>query len=430
MDRTQFIIDHARLVTLRDERLGLLDDAALLVRDGRIAWVGKSREAPADESIPTIDAAGRCVTPGLIDCHTHLLFAGCRTNEFEMRLRGESYTGIAEHGGGIQSTVRATRAASAEALASAGRARLQHAMASGVTTIEIKSGYGLTLADERKMLAVARQLDRELPIHIHTTFLGAHTVPPEFSGRGDAYVTELIEAWLPQLVREGLVDSVDAFCERIAFTHEQVERLFAAARKMNLPVRLHADQLTDSAGATLAARYSALSADHLEHASANGIAALEQAGTVAVLLPGAYYYLREENRPPVKQLRAANVAMAVATDFNPGTSPLNSLPVAMNLACVLFDLTPNEAWLGVTRHAARALGCLDDRGTLEVQKRADFVMWDVEDPVTVIERMGLGLVNTVWVDGHPINTPTVLSANRPLPCQGSAPFALSTSKGS
>ena len=416
MDRTQSIIRHARLVTMRDERLGLLDDAALLVRDGRIAWIGRSREAPADESIPTVDAAGRCVTPGLIDCHTHLLFAGCRTDEFEMRLRGESYTRIAEQGGGIQSTVRATRAAPAETLATAGRARLQHAMAGGVTTIEIKSGYGLTLADERKMLAVARQLDRELPLHIHATFLGAHTVPPEFSGRSDSYIDELVETWLPDLVREGLVDSVDAFCERIAFTHEQVERLFAAARKLKLPVRLHADQLTDSAGAALAARHHALSADHLEHASADGIAALEQAGTVAVLLPGAYYYLRAEKPPPVKLLRGANVSMAVATDFNPGTSPLNSLPVAMNMACVLFDLTPNETWLGVTRHAARALGCLDDRGTLDVQKRADLVMWDAVDPVTVIERMGLGLTNTIWIDGHRIDTPTVVSATRPFPC--------------
>ncbi|MET0658816.1 MAG: imidazolonepropionase, partial [Steroidobacteraceae bacterium] len=313
MDSAQFIISHARLVSLRDERLGVLEDAALLVRDGRIAWIGSSCDAPADESILTIDAEGRCVTPGLIDCHTHLLFAGCRTDEFEMRLRGESYARIAEQGGGIQSTVRATRAASAETLASAGRSRLHHAMGCGVTTIEIKSGYGLTLADERRLLTVARQLGRELPLHIHTTFLGAHAVPAEFSGRSDAYIDELIDTWLPQLVREGLIDSVDAFCERIAFTPEQVERVFAAARKFGLPVRLHADQLTDSAGARLAARHHALSADHLEHASADGIAALKQSGTVAVLLPGAYYYLREEKRPPVQQLRAANVAMAVAT---------------------------------------------------------------------------------------------------------------------
>lgn len=399
-----FFLDHARMVTMRDERLGLLDDGAVLVRGGRVAWLGRSRDAPAHESVPSVDAAGRCVTPGLIDCHTHLLFAGSRTQEFEMRLRGESYARIAEQGGGIQSTVKSTRAASAEALESVGRKRVLQALSCGVTTIEIKSGYGLTLADERKILAVGRRLGRELPAHIHTTFLGAHALPPEFNGRADDYVDEIVDHWLTELAREGLIDSVDAFCERIALTPHQVERLFVAARTLHVPVRLHADQLSDSDGAALAARFGALSADHLEHANAAGIAALKTAGTVAVLLPGSYYYLRESKRPPVNELRATGVPMAVATDFNPGTSPLNSLPVAMNLACLLFDLTPQETWLGVTRHAAGALGCRQDRGTIEMGKRADLVMWDVEDPVTVIERMGLGLVGQVWIDGNAVSS--------------------------
>lgn len=398
---TTYALTHARIVTMTDDCLGILDDGALLVRDGRIAWIGPSAKLDGDVST-VIDAQGRCVTPGLIDCHTHLLFAGCRTNEFQMRLAGESYTQIAAAGGGIQSTVTATRAASSDELFAIGRDRLKQSLRSGVTTLEIKSGYGLTGDDEEKMLRVARELGDTQPIQIHTTFLGAHTVPMEYKGRADDYIDHLIDDVLPRLTQQGLIDSVDAFCERIAFSYDQVDRMFARAQSLQLPVRLHADQLSDSRGAELAARYRALSADHLEHASESGITALKESGTVAVLLPGAFYYLRETTRPPVQQLRAAGVPMAIATDFNPGTSPMNCLPLAMNMACVLFGLSPAEAWLGATRYAARALNCLDDRGTLEVSKRADLALWEVEDPNTVIERMGFGLLSRLWIDGKPV----------------------------
>jgi imidazolonepropionase len=364
----------------RSVGFGVLRDAALAVRDDRIVWLGPQVALPADlHAERQIEGTGAWITPGLIDCHTHIVYAGNRSDEFEARLHGATYAEIAQRGGGIVSTVRATRAANEEQLFSASLPRVRALLAEGVTTLEIKSGYGLDLESERKMLRVARRIGRELPVTVRTTFLGAHALPPEFAERADAYIDEVGERMLPALVREGLVDAVDAFCETIGFTPVQTERVFRAARGLGVAVKLHAEQLSDQSGAELVARYGGLSADHLEWLSASGIAAMAQAGTVAVLLPGAFYCLRETRVPPVGALRAANVPMAVATDCNPGTSPLTSLLLAMNMACTLFRLTPQEALAGATVHAARALG-LDDTGTLAVGQRADFVVWDIERP--------------------------------------------------
>ena len=368
---------------------GLIEDAALVLDGENIAWVGQRANLPLDllASCSTQhDAAGALVTPGLIDCHTHLVYGGDRAHEFELRLNGASYEDIARAGGGIASTVKATRAASAAELQEQSAGRLQALMAEGVTTVEIKSGYGLALEHERKTLEVARALGQGRAVDIRTTFLGAHAIPPEFAGRTDDYVDAVL-GMLPALHAEGLVDAVDAFCERIAFSTAQTELVFAAARAVNLPVKLHAEQLSDSGGAQLAARYGALSCDHLEWLSAEGAQAMAAAGSVAVLLPGAFYFLRETKLPPVALLREHKVPMAISTDCNPGSSPCTSLLLMLSMACTLFRLTPEEALAGVTRHAARALG-LPDRGVLAAGMRADFVLWDVQRPAELAYAFG------------------------------------------
>ena len=355
---TSQIWTNCRIATLQVDAAhpyGLIDDAALAVQGERVAWVGPCSELPSEylqHGTTQHDAAGALITPGLIDCHTHLVYAGNRAHEFELRLQGASYEEIAKAGGGIVSTVKATRDASAIEIEAKSLPRLQRLMAEGVTTVEIKSGYGLALAHERKTLSVARALGRSNPVTVRTTFLGAHATPPEFAGRNDDYIGEVFRM-LPQLHGEGLVDAVDAFCERIAFSTVQVERVFQAAQALGLPVKLHAEQLSDSGGAQLAARYGALSCDHLEWVSEAGVAAMAAAGSVAVLLPGAYYFLRETQRPPIELLRQYKVPMAISTDCNPGSSPCTSILLMLNMACTLFRLTPEEALAGVTRNAAR-----------------------------------------------------------------------------
>lgn len=360
---------------------GLIEDAALVVDGALLRWVGARRDLPsalARRCEQQHDAGGALITPGLIDCHSHLVYAGDRSDEFESRLNGATYEEIARQGGGIASTVQATRSASHEELKTQSRLRLRQLLGEGVTTQEIKSGYGLALAHERKMLQVARQLGQEHAVSVRTTFLGAHAVPPEFAGRTDDYLEEVLRM-LPLLQAEGLVDAVDAFCERIAFSPAQTARLFDAASQLGLPVKLHAEQLSDSGGAALAAGFGALSCDHLEWLSEPGAQAMAKAGSVAVLLPGAFYFLRESKLPPIDLLRRHQVPMAVATDCNPGSSPCSSLLLMLNMACTLFRLTPEEALAGVTRQAARALG-LPDRGVLAPGLRADFVLWDVRRP--------------------------------------------------
>jgi imidazolonepropionase len=372
---------------------GELPDAALAVKDGRIAWLGARRDAPP--AAAEHDCGGAWMTPGLVDCHTHIVHAGNRSNEWEARLNGASYEDIARQGGGIMSTVRATRAADVDTLLAQSLPRVARLLSEGVTTLEIKSGYGLELGAEARMLRAAREVGRRLPVRVATTFLGAHALPPEFTGRADDYVDELCERMLPPLAQEGLVDAVDAFCERIGFTNAQTERVFAAARKLGLPVKLHAEQLSDQQGAELVARHGGLSADHLEYLSQAGIDAMARAGTVAVLLPGAYYFLRETMQPPIAALREARVAMALATDCNPGTSPMTSLLLAMNMACTLWRLTPQEALAGATIHGARALGLHGEIGTLEVGKRADLALWDIARPADLAYAMGSNPCRTV-----------------------------------
>jgi imidazolonepropionase len=368
------------------EGFGEVKDGAIAVHHGRIAWLGPRREAPRAAVIHDCD--GAWLTPGLVDCHTHIVHAGNRSDEWEARLEGASYEDIASNGGGIMATVRATRAASVVDLLRESTPRVSQLLAEGVTTLEIKSGYGLNLQGEANLLRAARRIGELLPVNVRTTFLGAHTLPPEFTGRPDDYIAEVTERMLPLLVKENLVDAVDAFCEHIGFSYDQTERVFAAARKLGLPVKLHAEQLSDQRGAELVARYRGLSADHLEHLTPAGIQAMAAAGTVAVLLPGAWYFLRETQAPPVAALRQAGVPLAVATDCNPGTSPLSSLLLAMNMACTLWRLTPREALQGATVNAARALGLQDQIGTLEVGKRADFALWDITRPAELAYAIG------------------------------------------
>ena len=364
---------------------GELRDGAILVQDGRIGWIGARADAPAAPQVH--DCAGMWLTPGLIDCHTHIVHAGNRSDEFEARLNGASYQDIARAGGGIMSTVRATRAATPQALFAASAQRVAALLAEGVTTLEIKSGYGLALAPEAAMLRVARRIGQLMPVDVMTTFLGAHALPPEYAGRADAYIDDICAHMLPALAAEGLVDAVDAFCETIGFSAAQTARVFDAARALKLPVKLHAEQLSDQSGAALVARYGGLSADHLEHLSDAGIAAMARAGTVAVLLPGAYYFLRDTTPPPLAALRRAGLPLALATDCNPGTSPLTSMLLTMNLACTLWRLTPVEALAGCTVNAARALG-RSDIGTLAVGKRADFALWEITRPADLAYAMG------------------------------------------
>jgi imidazolonepropionase len=383
---------HCKLATLQADAAqpyGLVEDGALVVDGAMIHWVGPRNELPQElrsRCQQTHDAGGALITPGLIDCHTHLVYGGDRAHEFELRLNGATYEDIARQGGGIASTVQATRAATPEVLKAQSSVRLKRLLAEGVTTLEIKSGYGLALAHERKCLQVARALGQAHAVAIRTSFLGAHALPPEFAGRADDYVDEVLRM-LPVLHAEGLVDAVDAFCERIAFSPAQTARVFEAARQLGLPVKLHAEQLSDSGGAALAAKFGAISCDHLEWLSEEGAAAMAAAGSVAVLLPGAFYFLRETKVPPVGLLRRHRVSMAIATDCNPGTSPCTSLLLMLNMACTLFRLTPEEALAGVTRHAAQALG-LRDRGVLAPGMRADFVLWDVQRPAQLSYALG------------------------------------------
>lgn len=394
------LVVNARLATLAgDAGYGLVEDGALGWKDGRITYAGpRSRLPEAARAAEVVDADGRLLTPGLVDCHTHLVFGGDRAGEFEQRLQGASYEQIARAGGGIVSTVRATRAADEETLLAQSLPRARALLADGVTTVEIKSGYGLDLEGERRMLRVARRLGEVLGLQVRTTFLGAHALPPEFAGRADAYIDAVCD-WLPRLHGEGLVDAVDAFCERIGFDAAQTRRVFEAARTLGLPVKLHADQLSDGGGAALVAGFGGLSADHVEHTSAAGVRAMADAGTVAVLLPGAFHVLRETTLPPLEAFRAEGVAMAVATDCNPGTSPLQSLRLAMSLACTHFRLTPEEALRGTTVNGARALG-LADRGRLQPGLRADLVLWNAEQPAELAYWLGGGLRAASWIGGR------------------------------
>jgi len=370
---------------------GSIDNAALAIKGERIAWIGAAAEGQRraqERGMPVRDAAGLWITPGLIDCHTHLVYGGNRVEEFEQRLRGTSYEDIARAGGGIQSTVRATRASSRHSLYESALGRLKCLMAEGVTTIEIKSGYGLQLAAERRMLEVARDLGENLPISVRKTFLGLHALPPESAAQRQRFVNEVSGPWLDDLAAAGLVDAVDSFCEGIAFSVPETEQFLEAAKKIGLAAHVHAGQLSDMGAPQLAAKYHALSADHLEYISADGVRAMAAAGTVAVLLPTAYFTLRQTTPPPIALLREAGLPLAVATDSNPGTSPCTSILLALSMACTLFGLTPEEALAGATRSAAQALGVLDEVGTIEVGKRADLAFWRIERPAQLCYGLG------------------------------------------
>lgn len=390
---------NARLATLAPDRegLGIVEDGVVASLDGRIAYAGPAADAPTFETTETIDVEGRWITPGLIDPHTHLVFAGDRAHEFELRLAGASYEEIARAGGGIVSTMRATRAASESELVAAALPRLDALIAEGLTTVEIKSGYGLSLDDEIKSLRAARTLADIRRVGVSTTFLGAHALPPEYRDDKDGYVALVCEKMIPAIAARGLADAVDGFCEGIGFSPGQIRRVFEAAKAHGLPVKLHAEQLSNLDGAALAAAFGALSADHLEHLDAPGVAAMAASGTVATLLPGAYYFTRETRVPPIAALREAGVPMALATDCNPGTSPLTSPLLVMNMAATLFRMTVEECLAGVTREAARALGLLHDRGTLEAGKACDLALWDIERPAELVYRMGFNPLHArVW----------------------------------
>ena len=382
------LYEGAQLATMTGPDLGLVEKGALLVEEGRIAYAGPASGLPAGLDAERIDLGGRVVTPGLIDCHTHIVHGGNRAREFEMRLAGASYEEIARAGGGIVSSVRDTNALDVEGLVAASLPRLDALIGEGVTTVEIKSGYGLTIEGELAMLRAARRLAEIRPVRIRTSYLAAHATPPAYKGRNDAYLDEVVLPGLDQAAAEGLADAVDGFCEGIAFSVAEIRRVFERAAALGLPVKLHAEQLSNLGGAALGAEFGALSADHLEYLDEAGIAALARAGTVAVMLPGAFYAIHETRKPPVAALRAAGVPMAVATDCNPGTSPMSSLLLAMNMAATLFGLTVTEALRGATVEAARALGLAGETGTLEVGKSADFTVWSVESPAELVYRIG------------------------------------------
>ncbi len=400
-ERFDLLLTDCRLATMAQGGgpWGAIEDGAILIRDGRLAWVGPRADLPAHDAARTERLGGRWVTPGLIDCHTHLVFGGNRAHEFERRLTGVPYEQIAREGGGIVSTMTATRAAPEDDLLASALDRLSGLTATGVTTVEIKSGYGLNLDDELKMLRVARRVGAAGGVRVSTSFLGLHALPPEHRESRSAYVDLMIDEVLPAAHAEGLVDAVDAYCEPIAFTRDEVARLFDRARSLGLPVKLHADQLSNGGGGALAAAHGALSADHVEHIDEAGVVAMAASGTVAVLLPGAFLMLRETTPPPVDLFRRHGVAMAVATDCNPGTSPLASMTAALNLACVQFRLTPEEAVAGATRHAAAALGLSAEIGTLEAGKAADLAAWDVERPAELCYWLGKPLLHRRWRAG-------------------------------
>ncbi|PUB22315.1 imidazolonepropionase [Pseudomonas sp. GV105] len=379
---------HCHIATMAHGNYSIIEDAALVTAGSLIEWIGPRSEMPAADYAQVHDLHGAWVTPGLIDCHTHTVFGGNRSGEFEQRLQGVSYADIAAQGGGIASTVRATRAASEDELFESAHKRLRSLLRDGVTTVEIKSGYGLDLASERKLLRVIRRLGDALPVSVRATCLAAHALPPEYKDRADAYIDHICSEMLPALAAEGLVDAVDAFCEYLAFSPAQVERVFKVARQLGLPVKLHAEQLSSLHGSSLAARYQALSADHLEFMTEDDAIAMAAAGTVAVLLPGAFYFLRETQLPPMDALRKHGVKIAIASDLNPGTSPALSVRLMLNMACTLFRMTPEEALAGATQHAATALGMGDTHGSLEVGKVADFVAWQIDRPADLAYWLG------------------------------------------
>jgi len=390
---------HCNAATMANGAYSIIEDAAIVTREGFIEWIGPRQQVPTGEYGHTIGLDGAWVTPGLIDCHTHTVFGGNRSGEFEQRLQGVSYAEIAAAGGGIASTVRATRAASEDELFASARQRLLNLLRDGVTTVEIKSGYGLSLESERKILRVIRRLGQELPVTVRSTCLAAHALPPEYKDRADDYIEHICTHMLPALAAEGLVDAVDAFCEYLAFSPEQVERVFKVAQQLGLPVKLHAEQLSSLHGSSLAARYQALSADHLEFMTEEDAIAMAQSGTVAVLLPGAFYFLRETQLPPMEALRKHGVKIAIASDLNPGTSPGLSLRLMLNMACTLFRMTPEEALAGVTQHAATALGLGDSHGSLEPGKVADFVAWNIDRPADLAYWLGGDLDKRVVRNG-------------------------------
>jgi len=379
---------HCHVATMANGKYSIIEDAAMVTAGSLIEWVGPRSQAPTADYAQVHDLQGAWVTPGLIDCHTHAVFGGNRSGEFEQRLEGVSYAEIAAKGGGIASTVRATRAATEDELFLSAEKRLRSLLRDGVTTVEIKSGYGLDLANERKMLRVARRLGEALPVSVRATCLAAHALPPEYKDRADEYIEHICSQMLPALAAEGLVDAVDAFCEYLAFSTEQVERVFKVAQQLGLPVKLHAEQLSSLHGSSLAARYQALSADHLEFMTEEDAIAMAAAGTVAVLLPGAFYFLRETQLPPMEALRKHGVKIAIASDLNPGTSPALSVRLMLNMACTLFRMTPEEALAGATQHAATALGLGDTHGSLEVGKVADFVAWQIDRPADLAYWLG------------------------------------------
>ncbi|MBD8148027.1 imidazolonepropionase [Pseudomonas fluorescens] len=379
---------HCHVATMAQGKYSIIEDAAMVTAGSLIEWIGPRSQAPTADYAQVHDLQGAWVTPGLVDCHTHTVFGGNRSGEFEQRLEGVSYAEIAAQGGGIASTVRATRAATEDELFASAEKRLRSLLRDGVTTVEIKSGYGLDLANERKMLRVARRLGESLPVSVRATCLAAHALPPEYKDRADDYIEHICSEMLPALAAEGLVDAVDAFCEYLAFSTEQVERVFKVARQLGLPVKLHAEQLSSLHGSSLAARYQALSADHLEFMTEEDAIAMAAAGTVAVLLPGAFYFLRETQLPPMDALRKHGVKIAIASDLNPGTSPALSVRLMLNMACTLFRMTPEEALAGATQHAATALGMGDTHGSLEVGKVADFVAWQIDRPADLAYWLG------------------------------------------
>ena len=402
MNMTCTVLKNAKFATMVSGGLsyGLIEKGAVAISDGLIQWVGPEKELPVEfAGLQEKDLGGRLVTPALIDCHTHLVYGGSRATEFELRLKGASYEEISRSGGGILSTVTATRNASEVELFAQSLPRFDALLAEGVRTVEIKSGYGLDLETEIKMLRVARQLGKERNIRVKTSFLGAHAIPPEFAGKAEAYIDFVCEEVLPAVHEEKLADAVDGFCENIAFSPKQISMVFEKATSLGLPVKLHAEQLSNYGGAALAAKYGALSADHLEYLDEAGILAMAKSGTVAVVLPGAFYTLRETQFPPLKALRQAGVPLAIATDCNPGSSPLTSLLLCMNMACTLFRMTPEEALCGVTREAAQALGIGPEVGTIEVGKKAEFAVWNVEQPAELAYRIGFNPLEEM-VLGH------------------------------
>jgi len=404
LENIDLLLTDANIATMdptRDTPYGIIKNAALAIKNGEIVWLGEQASLPSFDvfATPTLSIKGQWLTPGLIDCHTHLVFAGSRAQEFEQRLQGVSYEQIAAQGGGIASTVKATRAADREQLFVDAKDRLNTLLKEGVTTVEIKSGYGLDTENEIKLLEVARLLGEHHPIDIKTTFLGAHALPKEYKGRADEYIDLVCNEMLEQVVAGDLADAVDVFCENVGFSYEQTKRVFAAATKHNLPVKCHAEQLSNQHGAELVAEFNGLSADHIEYLDEQGVEAMAKAGTVAVLLPGAFYFLRETKQPPIELLNQYKVPIAIASDFNPGTSPLCSVQLMMNMACTLFRLTPEQALAGVTSNAAKVLG-LNDRGVLKVGARADIAHWQISHPSQLSYQFGVNKLSNLWILGR------------------------------